>query len=94
MRKMITAAVGLLALVAVAFVTHHSTKAAYYEVGRNSGSIDASTNVLRRLTEVAGKIPTCSPEQQREGKSVVAVKAEAIYAVTKGPATVSLCLAP
>ncbi len=94
MRKMITAAVWLLSLVAVAVVTHHSTKAAYYEVGRNSGSIDASANVLRRLTEIAGEIPTCTPEQQREGTSVVAVKAEAIYAVTKGTATVSLCLAP
>jgi hypothetical protein len=91
---MIAAVVGFSALIAVTLATHHYTKAAYYEVGRNSGSIDASAKVLMRLTEIAGKIPTCSPEQQREGKSVVAVKAEAIYAVTTGPATVSLCFAP
>lgn len=94
MRKMITAAIGLLALVAVSLVTYQHTKAAYYAVGRNDGSIEARVDMLKRLAEIGGVIPVCTPEQQREGSSIVTVKAEAIYAVTKGPAIVSLCSAP
>lgn len=94
MRKVITVVFGFLALVAVAAITHYSTRTSYYEAGRNSGSIDASLDAFRRLSKVAGKIPTCSPDQLREGKSVVVVKAEVIYAVATEPATVVLCLAP
>ena len=94
MRKVIAVVIGFLAVIAVAAITHYSTKTSYYEAGRNSGSIDASLDGFRRLSTAAGKIPTCSPDQQREGKSVVVVKAEVIYAVATGPATVLLCLAP
>jgi hypothetical protein len=93
MYKMIAAAVGLLTLGAVVLFTYQYTKSAYYAVGRNNGAIEANAGVFKRLADIGGAIPVCTPEQQREGMGIVTVKAEAIYAIAQGPATVSLCVA-
>lgn len=94
MYKMIKTTVMILTLSAVVLFTYQYTKSAYYAVGRNDGTIEASAGIFKRLAEIAGAIPICTPEQQREGKSVVTVKAETVHAITNGPATVSLCVAP
>ncbi|WP_426177059.1 hypothetical protein [Massilia sp. TWR1-2-2] len=76
-----------------ALATYHYTKAAYRAVGFNDGTIDTNTRTLQRFTEIAGAIPVCTKEQRRAGKEFVSVKAEAIYAIAKGPNMISLCRA-
>lgn len=90
---MIALVVGLLVLSAATVVTYQYTKAAYHAVGFNDGSIDSGVRAIERLAAVAGVIPECTNEQQREGKQIVSVKAEAIYAIAKSPGLITLCKA-
>lgn len=84
---------GLIILGVAVVTTYQYTKAAYHAVGLNDGAIDSDTRMLKRFTEIVGTIPVCTNKQQHEGKVIVAVKAESIYAIARGPDTISLCLA-
>jgi len=84
---------GVIVLGAAVVMTYQYTKTAYHAVGFNDGVIDSNTRMLQRFTEIAGTIPVCTGKQQHEGKEIVSAKAEAIYAVAKGPGMISLCRA-
>ncbi|CAN7562342.1 hypothetical protein [Acidovorax sp. Leaf78] len=94
MRKVILIFLSIFfAISSIALITYYYTKDAYYSVGRNDGLIEANAGTLKRLAEIVKVIPACTEEQQREGQNVVAIKAEAVHAVYKGSATITLCLA-
>ncbi|GLS05554.1 hypothetical protein GCM10007860_27080 [Chitiniphilus shinanonensis] len=93
LKHCIVGVAGLIILGAAVLVTHQYTKVAYHAVGFNDGIIDSNMRVLNLFTEVSGSIPVCTAEQQYIGKVIVSVKAEAIYAISKGSNVISLCKA-
>jgi hypothetical protein len=74
-------------------VTYHQVKQSYWTQGFNDGSIDARYQLMLRFAEVAGPLSVCSPEQQVHEREVISVKADAVFAISRGAGVVAMCRA-
>lgn len=74
-------------------MTHHQAKQSYWAQGFNDGSIEARYQLMLRFAEVAGPLPVCSPEQLGREEEVISVKADAVFAISRGNGVVAMCRA-
>lgn len=76
-----------------AFIAYALTKNNYMEVGRNYGEIDASYEVFDEVKRQLPLLKTCTSDQMKTWKILVAAKTMAVYAAPTGESSLALCSA-
>lgn len=75
------------------YIAYALTKKNYMEVGRNYGEIDTSYEVFDEVKRQLPLLKTCTSDQLKTWKIVVAAKTMALHAAPAGDSSLALCSA-
>lgn len=75
------------------YIAYALTKNNYLEVGKNYGEIAASYEVFDEVKKQLPLLNTCTSDQLKTWKTLVAAKTMALYAAPAGDSSLALCSA-
>lgn len=93
MRRMIWCILLAVTSLLSALVAHYFSKEHYLQLGRDQGSIDARIAVIREVDAVLPEARTCSADDYKSSREIVAVKSWSVFVKPIEPSSVMVCRA-